>query len=230
MRPVVQPGHDHRRHAGGGPAHLVGLVVAVEGLERHRQGVAHLAPFETFHRDDQPDEVRRAAAGVAPVVVAGLHDGSHEVLLGAATRRLRRIPRAAGRAHPGVDGATWSDLVIGGPVLRLRNVTFMTTDPARLADFWAAALGLPQRNEGDDEVLLADADWGHPRYTFQRIDDVRDRPAPLHLDLVADDRQAEVARLVGLGATEVRSVDDDPSGVVWTVVRDPDGNEVCVTE
>ena len=54
--------------------------------------------------------------------------------------------------------------------------------------------------------------------------------APLHLDLLADDRRAEVERLVELGATEVGTVDDDPSGVVWTVVRDPDGNEVCISE
>ena len=115
-------------------------------------------------------------------------------------------------------------------MLRLRNITFMTTNPAALADFWADALGLPERRDGDHEVLLAGADWGHPRYTFQLVDDERDRPAPLHLDLVADDRRAEVDRLVGLGATEVRTVDDDPSGVVWTVVHDPDGNEVCITE
>lgn len=28
------------------------------------------APFEAYHRDDQPDAVRRAAGGVVPVVVA----------------------------------------------------------------------------------------------------------------------------------------------------------------
>jgi hypothetical protein len=39
-------------------------------------------PFETFHRDDQPDEVRTAAAGRAPVVAAALGDGTVTVLLG----------------------------------------------------------------------------------------------------------------------------------------------------
>jgi hypothetical protein len=37
-------------------------------------------PFDTFHRDDQPDEVRAAAGGVAPIVIAETLDG-HEVLL-----------------------------------------------------------------------------------------------------------------------------------------------------
>ena len=40
-------------------------------------------PFETFHRDDQPDEVRTAASGRAPVVAAELDDGTVTVLLGA---------------------------------------------------------------------------------------------------------------------------------------------------
>jgi hypothetical protein len=40
-------------------------------------------PFDTFHRDDQPDEVRGAAGGAAPVVVAELDGGSFAVLLDA---------------------------------------------------------------------------------------------------------------------------------------------------
>jgi hypothetical protein len=37
-------------------------------------------PFETYHRDDQPDAVRAAAAGMVPVVVAELDDGAIEVV------------------------------------------------------------------------------------------------------------------------------------------------------
>jgi hypothetical protein len=40
------------------------------------------APFATFHRDDQPDEVRRAAGSATPVVVAELDGGDLIVLLG----------------------------------------------------------------------------------------------------------------------------------------------------
>jgi hypothetical protein len=32
-------------------------------------------PFDTFHRDEQPEEVRRAADGVVPVVVAHTDEG-----------------------------------------------------------------------------------------------------------------------------------------------------------
>lgn len=116
-------------------------------------------------------------------------------------------------------------------MLSLRNVTFVSADPGRLADFWGAALGLTERRGGEHEVLLADSDWGYPRYTFQQALDVGPPGANrVHLDLLADDRVAEVERLLGLGASEVRTVDDDPSGVVWTVVADPDGNELCITQ
>lgn len=40
-------------------------------------------PFDTFHRDDQPDAVRAAASGIAPVVVAETNDG-YVLLLGPA--------------------------------------------------------------------------------------------------------------------------------------------------
>jgi hypothetical protein len=41
-------------------------------------------PFDTFHRDDQPDTVRRATDGRAPVVVAETSTGHVVLLLGAA--------------------------------------------------------------------------------------------------------------------------------------------------
>jgi predicted enzyme related to lactoylglutathione lyase len=48
----------------------------------------------------------------------------------------------------------------------------------------------------------------------------------VHIDFRADDRPAEVARLVGLGATEVE--EHTVPGMTWTVLRDPEGNEFCV--
>ena len=39
-------------------------------------------PFDTFHRNDQPADIRAAAGGHAPVVVAET-DAGHTVLLGA---------------------------------------------------------------------------------------------------------------------------------------------------
>jgi hypothetical protein len=104
----------------------------------------------------------------------------------------------------------------------------MTADPDRLADFWQAALELGERKVFSAEILLADADWGFPRFTFQRISDGRSQASAVHVDLTAEDRLVEVARLVAPGATEGATHEDDE--VRWTVMRDPDGNEFCVTD
>lgn len=50
----------------------------------------------------------------------------------------------------------------------------------------------------------------------------------LHLDVHAgpERREAEVERLVGLGATVLREVAEQ--GGAWTVLSDPEGNEFCV--
>jgi hypothetical protein len=114
-------------------------------------------------------------------------------------------------------------------VLFIRNVTFMTADPAGLADFWAAALGLTERRDDAEETLVADAEWSYPRLTFQRVDASAARPRSLHLDLTAAERVAEVDRLRELGAREERSVTLG-DGWTWTVMTDPDGNEFCVTD
>lgn len=64
---------------------------------------------------------------------------------------------------------------------------------------------------------------GAVRLLLQRLDDEAARPG-YHLDLSADDRAAEVARHVGLGATVVA---EHPQ---WTVLADPAGSRYCVTD
>ena len=46
----------------------------------------------------------------------------------------------------------------------------------------------------------------------------------IHLDLAPDDQQAEVERLLALGA---RRVDIGQGDVSWVVMADPEGNEFC---
>ena len=53
---------------------------------------------------------------------------------------------------------------------------------------------------------------------------------PIHLDLNAADREAEVARLTELGATvvETKTEANGPYTESWIVKRDRDGNRFCV--
>jgi hypothetical protein len=59
------------------------------------------------------------------------------------------------------------------------------------------------------------------RWLVQRLDD--DGPVRAHLDLAAEDRDAEVARHLALGATEVARHEG------WTTLTDPVGTTYCVT-
>lgn len=54
-----------------------------------------------------------------------------------------------------------------------------------------------------------------------------DLPPRFHLDLYAEDRQAEVRRLIALGATEILLDHRDEAD--WTLMEDPEGNrfDVC---
>ena len=49
----------------------------------------------------------------------------------------------------------------------------------------------------------------------------------MHLDIHADDIEAEAERLVGLGATRVEGPIAE-WGERWIVLADPEGNELCV--
>ena len=123
------------------------------------------------------------------------------------------------------------------------NVTFSCAEPVVLGKFWTAALGWPEEeidktflqqllDAGMDERELTafyvtrEAPKSRPRFLFQRRE--RSRPAsyPIHLDFRTDDREQEVERLSGLGATVEATKND--AGRAWTVMRDPESNPFCV--
>ncbi|MEV7237291.1 VOC family protein [Streptomyces sp. NPDC051020] len=66
------------------------------------------------------------------------------------------------------------------------------------------------------------------RLLFQRVPEPKTGKNRLHLDVHAGPgrRDAEVARLEGLGAIRLRKV-EEPGGT-WWVLADPEGNEFCV--
>jgi len=96
--------------------------------------------------------------------------------------------------------------------------------------FWSAALGWPLVWDQDQETAIR-APYGGPQVTWGGPP-VAPKPGKnrLHLDLVpgdGSDRQTEVARLLGLGAS---LADIGQGDVPWTVLVDPDGNEFCVRD
>lgn len=127
--------------------------------------------------------------------------------------------------------------------LKWYSVVIDCLDPQALARWWAEALEWALVYDTPEEAVILP-----PHVSEEPIEDVaiwRERaqawvfvPVPeskavknrLHLDLaahVSQDREAEIDRLLRLGATRV-NVGQDEEAVTWTVLADPEGNEFCV--
>lgn len=117
-----------------------------------------------------------------------------------------------------------SDEGTGQGRLAVDMVTFDCEDPRALSEFWRQALQTEVGMDSDDFIILR----GRPAVAFQRVEDPTPGKNRVHLDLSGEDREHEVARLVGLGATVVRTHDHD--GFSWTVLHDPAGNAFCVSD
>jgi len=98
-------------------------------------------------------------------------------------------------------------------------------DPARLARWWAEALGYQIVHEEPDEVEIRRTPETMPGLLFTPVPEAKKGKNRLHLDLRPDDQEAEVERLVDMGA---RPVDIGQHEVSWVVLADPEGNEFCV--
>ncbi|GAA4961729.1 VOC family protein [Actinoplanes utahensis] len=109
---------------------------------------------------------------------------------------------------------------------RWEQVVVDAQDPARLGRWWAEALGYVIVDESADEVEIRRTPDELPGLLFGVNNDVKRGKNRLHIDLRPDDQQAEVERLVGMGArhVDIGQTDDVP----WIVLADPEGNEFCV--
>ena len=101
-------------------------------------------------------------------------------------------------------------------------------DPRAMARFWGEAMDWTLNEVTDDYAALRSAKGVGPYLEFIRNPDVKTVKNRIHLDLRAypgDDQEAEVARLLALGATPA---DVGQGDVPWTVLADPEGNEFCL--
>ncbi len=96
-----------------------------------------------------------------------------------------------------------------------------TEDLDAAADFWSEALGLP-KNPSDDpaESSYVKLETG-PRGLHIEVQKVS-HPSRVHLDIEADDIEAEAARLESLGAKRIGKVR------TWVVMEAPTGQRFCV--
>jgi hypothetical protein len=99
-------------------------------------------------------------------------------------------------------------------------------NPAALAQFWAAALDYEvQPSDDPGEVMVSPKSGAGLPLLFLKVPEDKTIKNRLHLDLRPADQEAEVERLLGLGARRVDIGQGDSS---WVVLADPEGNELCV--
>jgi len=117
---------------------------------------------------------------------------------------------------------------MAGMALRLHHIVVDAHDLPALARFWAQALGWLILSERELEVVIGPDESAPVGMCFMPVSDVKTVKNRVHLDLTtgSDDRDAEIERLLALGA---RRVDIGQTGTEsWTVLADPEGNEFCV--
>ncbi len=135
------------------------------------------------------------------------------------------------------------------------QVCIDAAEPHAVNAFWAAALGytvelhepfirqlLDAGVATDDDVATidgrlvwrtaaacADPDGRGPRVLVQHVPEAKSVKNRVHLDLRIGEegREAEVARLVALGATKLWDGRQGPQ--TWVTMADPEGNEFCVS-
>ncbi|MCX5369474.1 VOC family protein [Streptomyces sp. NBC_00103] len=110
----------------------------------------------------------------------------------------------------------------------LHHIVIDAHDLSGLARFWAEALGWRILSEREREVVIGADQTAPVGICFMPVSDRKAVKNRLHLDLTApaEEREAEIERLLALGA---RRADVGQSGdESWTVLADPEGNEFCV--
>jgi predicted enzyme related to lactoylglutathione lyase len=110
--------------------------------------------------------------------------------------------------------------------IRLYHLAVDAHDPQSLARFWAAVLDHRILYETAHEVIVGADEHSYPGLCFVPVPERKTVKNRLHIDLDPDDYEAEVERVIGLGA---RRVDvGQGADARWVVLADPEGNEFCI--
>src|ERR1700733_12839353 len=104
----------------------------------------------------------------------------------------------------------------GSMTVKIACVVFDCRDALVVGRFWSAAIGRPLDPEASSEFTSIGfqgrrdrAGWGpverdaDPTWLFSRVPEPKTGKNRMHLDVIAADLEAEIERLVELGATRV---------------------------
>lgn len=110
--------------------------------------------------------------------------------------------------------------------LDIAMITFDCSDPDTLAQWWLDAVGGELNAVAPGEFVMV-AQQSGVTLGFQKVPDPTPGKNKLHLDLHTADKEAEVARLVAAGATEIGRNSFGPE-FDWVTLTDPEGNAFCI--
>lgn len=132
------------------------------------------------------------------------------------------------RGGPPLDGGT------GGPpvlsmlrpmALEWEQIIVDSANPVALGRWWAEALGWVVVDESEEIIEIRPEPDQMPGLLFVPVPEGKTSKNRLHPDFRPDDQEAEVARLLSLGARRADTVQDEQH---WVTLLDPEGNEFCV--
>jgi catechol 2,3-dioxygenase-like lactoylglutathione lyase family enzyme len=114
-------------------------------------------------------------------------------------------------------------------MLTIGSIVWGVRDVPTAIRFWCAALDYePLREPSEDWAILVPKHGPGVQLAISIVTSDAESHQRHHLDLYAADAEAEIARLLGLGATRVDW--RYPPGADYVVLADPDGNTFCVIE
>src|SRR3990172_7658776 len=101
------------------------------------------------------------------------------------------------------------------PVGRFYWIVIDSVDPARIAPFWCALLGVQERGWfAEDYLLLSDGEGAAPKIAFQRVPETKSAKTRAHVALDVDALAPAVARGIELGGSVVTG-ERELNGARW---------------
>ncbi|MGI8708396.1 MAG: VOC family protein [Actinomycetota bacterium] len=114
--------------------------------------------------------------------------------------------------------------------LRIRTVTMDCNDPDVMGRFWSQVTGREVVDHGQEDPYwaLVDPERRDVTLLLQKVAENKRTKNRVHLDLHTPDLDAEVKRVMGLGARLVGRYEED--GEIWVWCEDPERNEFCIVQ
>jgi hypothetical protein len=101
-------------------------------------------------------------------------------------------------------------------------------DPMKLVGFWRQALGYREYFADASFAVLVPEEGTSPPLVLQGVPEPKSGKNRMHLDIVVDEIEPEIARLQELGARRIDAGIQTFGATEWVRMADPEDNEFCV--